>query len=99
MVHSTEVLHIYRRLLRAITYLPDSYARIYVHSDVVERFRKHRPGSGPAHITLNRVKKARQSASCLERAGHGNLEDLKKVLMHTHGRAGGRRRELVKDLL
>lgn len=99
MVHSTEVLDIYRRLLRAITYLPDSYARIYLHNDVVGRFREHRPGSGPAHITLNRVKKARQSASCLERAGHGNLEDLKKVLMHTHGRAGGRRRGLIKDLL
>lgn len=99
MVDSTEVLHIYRRLLRAITYLPDSYARINVHNDVVGRFRKHRPRSSPEHITKNRVKRARTTAICLERAGHGDLDDLKKVLMQTHGRAGGRRRELIKDLL
>jgi hypothetical protein len=98
MVDSTEVLHIYRRLLRAITYLPDSHARIYIHNEVVERFKRHRKYS-PYHINSNRVKKARQHAGCLERAGHGSFDDLKKVLLRTYGRAGGRRRELVKDLL
>jgi hypothetical protein len=98
MVNSTEVLHIYRRLLRAITYLPDLQARSYVHNHVVERFRRHRT-FGPERITSNRVKKARQQASCLERAASGNLDDLKKVLLQTYGRTGGRRRELIKDLL
>ncbi|PMD18960.1 hypothetical protein NA56DRAFT_647431 [Hyaloscypha hepaticicola] len=98
MVDSTEVLHIYRRLLRAITYLPDSHARIYIHNDVVDRFKSHRKLSRD-HINTNRVKKARQHAGCLERAGHGNFDDLKKVLLRTYGRAGSRRRELVKDLL
>ncbi|KAE9371351.1 hypothetical protein N431DRAFT_426016 [Stipitochalara longipes BDJ] len=99
MGHSTEVLHIYRRILRAITYLPDSSARIYVHNDVVQRFRRHRSRTSPEHITSSRVKKARQSAGRLERAAHGSSEDLQKVLMHTYGRAGPRRRELIKELL
>jgi Complex 1 protein (LYR family) len=98
MVYPTEV-HLYRRLLRAVTYLPDSYARIIVHDEIVERFRRHRPKSGPEHLTIYRVKKARQFAGCLERAGYGNLDDLKKVLMHAHGRAGFRRRQLIRDLI
>jgi len=99
MVHSTEVFHIYRRILRAITYLPDSSARTYAHNEVVQRFRRHRLKTTPEHIVLNRVKRARQSTRCLERATHGSSEDLQKVLMHTYGRAGARRRELIKDLL
>ncbi|PMD36007.1 hypothetical protein L207DRAFT_494721 [Hyaloscypha variabilis F] len=99
MVHSTEVLHIYRRILRAITYLPDSSARIYVHNEVVQRFRRHRPWTSPLHIISNRVRKARAFAGCFERAAHGSSEDLQRVLMHTYGRAGARRRELVKELL
>ncbi len=69
-----------------------------MHNDVVDRFKRHRKFSRN-HIVTNRVKKAGQHARCLERAGHGNFDDLKKVLLRTYGRAGSRRRELVKDLL
>jgi hypothetical protein len=99
MKASTEILHIYRRLLRAVTYLPDSFARTYMHNHVVDQFRRNIKRSSVEHITLGRVRKARSSANWLERAGNGSLEDLEKVLLVTYGRKGKRRRELIQALL
>jgi LYR motif-containing protein 2-like len=97
-VEVMEVLHLYRRLLRAITYLPDSNARTYIHNEVVDRFRGNAKNS-KLELIPNRVRKARGAAICCERAGKGSLDDLKKVLFHTHGRAGARRRMLIQNLL
>jgi hypothetical protein len=109
----TELRHVYRALLRAATYLPDSAARTYMHSHVVYRFRsvsdkikfrsKHNPRSAQGLIeeyhSPKRIAKARQQARQLERAGHGSWPDLKKVLFLTYGRMGRRKRELIEDLL
>lgn len=99
MVDSTETLHIYRRLLRAATYLPDSLARNYAHKRILERFRRNAKSGSPEPIASGRIKKAISSAKRLERAGNGSLEDLQKVLLFTYGRKGSRRRELIQALL
>ena len=96
---ASEILCLYRRLLRAITYIPDSFARDYAHSQTVELFKRNAKRESTDKITKNRVSKARQWANRLERAGTGNLEDLEKVLLETHGRTGSRRRGLILTLL
>lgn len=98
LVDHLKVLHLYRRLLRAITYLPDSQARTVIHNEVVDRF-KGNAHTFEHHLVGNRVKKARAAVRCCEQAGKGNMDDLKKVLLHTYGRAGARRRTLLQDLL
>jgi hypothetical protein len=95
----TNVLHLYRRLLRAVTYLPDSFARDYAHKHIVDQFRRNAKRFNPKPIVSNRVKKAKYEAISLERAGNGGLEDLKRVLLSAYGRRGRRRRELIQDLL
>jgi len=98
MQQPSELLHIYRGLLRATTYLPDSAARVYIHKHVVDRFR--RPNGVITDEALKkRLGKARQALRSLERAGNGNLVDLTEVLQLTYGRRGKRRRELLADLL
>lgn len=86
-------LHLFRALLRAATYLPDAAARTYFHNHIVKRFRE------TSTTTSNRLHKGRQSLSILERASHGELDPLRKVLFMTYGRAGKRRRELITELL
>lgn len=107
----TELRHVYRALLRAATYLPDSAARIYVHNRVVQRFRSvsDRIRCEKNDVTRNtlitryhgreHIQKTQQQARQLERAGLRSNPDLKKVLLHTYGRIGSRRRELIRKLL
>jgi Complex 1 protein (LYR family) len=99
MVDSVEILHAYRRLLRAATYLPDSFAQNYAHNRILERFRRNSRRGDSKPITSGRIRKAISSAKSLERAGNGSLEDLQKVLLLTYGRTGSRRRELIQALL
>jgi len=99
MVDSTEILHIYRRLLRAATYLPDSLARNYAHNRILEQFRRNAKRGSPEPVVSGRIKNAISSAKSLERAGNGSLEDLQKVLLFAYGRKGSRRRELIQALL
>ena len=112
MERSTDPLHLYRALLRAATYLPDSFARAYMHDYLVYRFRStcgkakgtiYRSiipgGKSDKDITCQQIDKARQSLRSLQRAGNGNLDDLRKVLLLSYGRKGRRKRSLIGDLL
>jgi len=108
----TELRHVYRALLRAATYLPDSVARKYIHNRVVHRFRavadrialQKKQGATRDKLIAryhshDHIASVRRDANKLERAGLGGANELKNVLMHTYGRAGKRRRELVTRLL
>src|SRR5664279_2587079 len=103
MAQAEQVLHAYRRLLRATTYIPDSFARAYVHDFIASRFKANctTHSSKPnAHVLIaNRLKKARAWTRILESAGAGNLEDMNKVLLRVHGRQGPRKRALIRQLL
>lgn len=108
----TELRHVYRALLRAATYLPDSAARTYTHDTVVKRFRatsdkirfRSRHGELPK-ILIDRyhghksISSLRRTANKIERAGLGSSDDLKDVLMRAYGRLGRRRRELLSRLM
>lgn len=89
----TTILHSFRALLRATTYLPDDAARTYIHQHIVSRFRN------PMVATPTRLLTARRSIGTLQRAGDGELRPLQKVLLLTYGRIGKRRAELLGRLL
>ncbi|KAH9210963.1 hypothetical protein DL95DRAFT_392909 [Leptodontidium sp. 2 PMI_412] len=110
----SEIISVYRGLLRAASYLPDSAARTYACERIKSRFRASREKSGkkprwntveaeekkePRDFTIQRLRKARVTRNLLEKAGNGDLEALKKVLLATYGREGERKRWLLKDLL
>lgn len=91
--------HVYRALLRAISYLPDSTARAYLGGHVKGRFASHAKATPPAQITKNRLRTAEKATRCLERAGRGDIDELEKVLDFAYGRRGARRRLLLRGLL
>ena len=98
--HRTEVISLFRALLRASTYLPDAQARIYVWPHVVTRFRENKSKtSRTEECRKNWVGEARQSLRILQNANNGKLLQLQKVLFYSYGRAGKRRHELLKPLL
>jgi hypothetical protein len=103
MAQAEQVLHAYRRILRATTYVPDSFARAYVHDFIASRFKANctvnpdRPNADA--LLANRLKKTRSWTRILESAADGNLEDLNKVLLRVHGRQGARKRILIRQLL
>ncbi|KAG4442377.1 hypothetical protein IFR05_002155 [Cadophora sp. M221] len=109
-----EIISVYRGLLRAASYLPDSVTRTYTCDRIKTRFRASRakslqkPGwnefeaeekKEPKDFTIQRLRKANLTRRTLEKAGNGDLEALKKVLLATYGREGERKRWLLKDLL
>lgn len=107
-----EVRHLFRSLLRAVTYLPDSTARTYLHNHIVWRFRgisnkiNRRAENGTEYATIiaamhnkERTARGRQALTQLQRAGKGVSDDLFKVLSLTYGRTGKRRRYLVTRML
>jgi hypothetical protein len=96
---SQGITSLFRQILRATSYLPDQYARIYVRDQVIKRFRQNSSKNGKTDHTTNRLKKARQSLRVLRRAGSGSADDLKAVLMRVYGRNGPRKRVLLEDLL
>lgn len=91
-----EALHYFRHLLRAATYLPDEYARLYIHNDIVRRFRKH--AKDTARLDA-RLQKAQRSLNILQRAVDGGLKPLTSVLFRAYGRTGRKRRKLIVELL
>jgi hypothetical protein len=107
-----EVRHLYRSLLRAVTYLPDPAAREYLHAHVIYRFRsisnkiKRRADRGEEYATIivamhnrERTARGRQAVKQLQRAGKGMSDDLFKVLSLVYGRTGKRKRQLVERML
>ncbi|KAL8904787.1 MAG: hypothetical protein Q9171_006918 [Xanthocarpia ochracea] len=107
-----ETILLYRALLRQCTYLPDSAARKYMWSHVVDRFHAYytrvtfRDGRTLIRKTkalddkrLSGVlKDARKSLKYLQRANDGHIQNLRTVLDMTYGRAGKRRRQLLSKL-
>jgi len=108
----TELRHVYRSLLRATTYLPDSNARNYIHGFINKRFRETtdkinfqlRKGIDPQPL-LDRyhareyIAGLRRKANKLEKAALGDVEALEDVLMRTYGRIGARRRQLLAQFM
>ncbi|KZF23353.1 hypothetical protein L228DRAFT_246117 [Xylona heveae TC161] len=99
---SSHPLHLLRSLLRECTYLPDPAARTYFHQYILQRFRKHTQENQSAASDSVRItqllRSARRGLSVLQRANNGELKHLQKVLMHTYGRSGKRRRELLAEV-
>jgi hypothetical protein len=105
-----ELLHAYRALLRATTYLPDSAARTYIHSHIVHRFKSAAGKLNKQFSVSDRevvvkdpgqrhIREAWRYSRFLERAGQGDKAELKKVLLLTYGRTGKRKRKLIRDLI
>ncbi|KAI9833923.1 MAG: hypothetical protein M1819_003432 [Sarea resinae] len=92
--------HLYRHLLREVSYLPDSASRTYFHEYVRSRFRKtaNEPSLPHDHVQ-GQIQKARKGLSVLKRANAGALKPFTKVLLHTYGRAGKRRQQMLRQLL
>lgn len=89
----TTTRHLFRALLRAASYLPDEFARTYIHNHIIHRFRT------ASEITTARLQDARGSLNILQRASRGEIKPLTKVMYLAYGRTGRRRRELVAALL
>ncbi|KAI9733817.1 MAG: hypothetical protein M1818_007084 [Claussenomyces sp. TS43310] len=87
-----DALHLCRALLRAASYLPDEFARTYIHGHIIYRFRN------ASQITPARLHDARKSAHTLQRAADGETKPLLRVLYMAYGRTGKRRRELMNRL-
>ena len=101
-----------RALLRECTYLPDPASRTVIREQVLRRFRSYHYGDQfPTSLTKNaqckplqtrlprKFREARSALSLLSRANTGDLPALYKVLLHTYGRIGKKRHELLKPLL
>ncbi|MCJ1359825.1 MAG: hypothetical protein MMC33_009828 [Icmadophila ericetorum] len=107
-VASNNAVHLARALLRECTYLPDLAARTYFRSYVVHRFREYWPRKNPngpwSHTKevptgsrqVKVFRQARKGLGQLQRANQGYIDCLLKVLLHTYGRSGKRRHELMK---
>ncbi|CAG8955902.1 hypothetical protein HYFRA_00008754 [Hymenoscyphus fraxineus] len=97
-----KTLTAYRSLLRAITYTPDPVAREYCYETARARFRtkagKSKTEDDDKRLA-ERLRKAHSSARRLHRANRGVVEDLISVLDRAYGKAGPRRRLLIRDLL
>lgn len=92
-------IHAYRSLLRAASYFPDTFTRTILQDQIKARFKTRARKKAEEKVTHRRLKKATQTARCLDRAGRGNKEDLYKILSLAYGRNGKRRRQLVVDLV
>lgn len=112
-VHATEVRSLLRALLREATYLPDAVARSFCHRQATTRFRNGRKefftarnrsaSAQERHYAEQELRKrianARSALSVLQRANHGDMTVLTKVLLNSYGRTGRRRHELLAPLL
>jgi hypothetical protein len=86
------VLHLYRDLLRATTYLPDSLARRSFPGYLRTRFERTKV------VTDGRLATARKGLNKLRAAAEGQSKPLYSVLRLTYGRSGPWRRRLLTQL-
>ncbi|KAK3080292.1 hypothetical protein LTS18_002634 [Coniosporium uncinatum] len=103
--HFVHVRCLYRQLQRECTYLPDAAARVYISKHISYRFREytqyrfdHRLDE-PKERLKSVLRKAERGILFLRRANAGEYEPLLKVLMHTYGRVGKRKHELLAPIL
>ncbi|KAI9777184.1 MAG: hypothetical protein M1839_009027 [Geoglossum umbratile] len=99
---SNNPIHLLRALLRQCRYLPDPHARTYIARQITSRYRVYHPPKSPFNYSPTppeRQKKllrnARKALSTLTRANDGVIKSLMKILYHTYGRTGKRRRQLL----
>ncbi|KAH0555950.1 hypothetical protein GP486_006107 [Trichoglossum hirsutum] len=102
-------IHLLRALLRQCRYLPDPLARTYVAQQIMSRYRIYHPPAGTHRTSTKEPNKfppsperqkkllrdARKALSTITRANDGAVKPLTKVLLHTYGRIGKRRRLLL----
>ncbi|KAH6676405.1 hypothetical protein B0J14DRAFT_353746 [Halenospora varia] len=102
-------IHYYRALLRALSYFPDLRAREILREHARERFRAksnkqakeglNKPIEASALTIPNRMRKVRGMTRRIEKANHGYLESMQKMLSLAYGREGKMRRQLVTKLI
>ena len=103
-------LHLLRAILRECSYLPDEAARRHWHAYTLARFRRYCPRQlgklkqqpkkpvVDEHRRITLIKTAQETIRFLQLANDGHFTRLEKVLVHTYGRAGKRRNELLAPL-
>ncbi|KAG9237786.1 hypothetical protein BJ875DRAFT_369238 [Amylocarpus encephaloides] len=90
------VAHVYRHLLRALSYHPDPFSRAWLQERAKTQFKVKVANK---NRQKTRLKRTVADIQCIERANQGDLEEFGKVLYAGYGRQGKRRRILVRDLL
>ncbi|KUI61589.1 hypothetical protein VP1G_08762 [Cytospora mali] len=91
-------LHIYRHLLREVSYLPP-ICRPYVAKQIRSRFQKHKYDDAHNPETKHRVRRARHDLRFIWAANNGLLNNMHRILLHVFGRTGKRRSELIHGLV
>ncbi|PLN79282.1 hypothetical protein BDW42DRAFT_173071 [Aspergillus taichungensis] len=104
-VHPTEWTRLYRCLLRECSYLPDPVARSYMHSYVVQRFRRYCQPTVKDDLKddWNRqsrlLRTGKQKLSILTRANEGYIKPFEKVLGLAYGREGPQRHAWLNKMI
>ena len=88
-------LHLYRHMLREVSYLPPAF-RITINATVRERFRRSR---ADGEHTTSRLARGRGVLRKLRAANAGDKSAMEGLMMKGFGRAGNRRRELMAQLV
>lgn len=87
--HPDSLLHLYRHVLREVTYLPP-FCRSWVRDTVQAKFRDHRRPS---------VKRAHHALRFLRSANSGHYDRMRHLFYLATGRKGKRYRELSRTNL
>ena len=88
-------LHLYRHLLREITYLPPAFSSI-ISNHVTHRFHQH--AKDRTHLK-KRLARARSALRNIKAANHGDKERMEALISKGFGRSGKRRLELVSNFV
>lgn len=86
-------LHVYRSLLREVSYLPP-VCRARIEPRIHLRFRRHKGDQAPDM----RLRQALHGFRNLRAANFGDMDRMRRVMLLTFGRIGWRRHELFADL-
>ena len=102
-------LHIYRSILRQITYHPDPQARSWLKQYAISSFwiakdkSIHEFPSWPTPERASRettlLKRARKFLSTVRSANNGSFEHFRRIIALAYGRHGPRRRELMHSIM
>lgn len=88
-------IHLYRQLLREISYLPPAFS-ISIASIIRTRFHNHLKQDA---LTKKRLSRGRAVLRQIRAANHGNRTSMLYLIDKGFGRAGPRRRELMVSLV
>ncbi|KAF4125480.1 hypothetical protein GMORB2_4320 [Geosmithia morbida] len=88
-------LHIYRHLLREISYLPPAFSST-ISDQVRHQFHQH--ANSPTHAKL-RLSRARAGLRTIMAANRGDTDCMTRLMAKGFGREGKRRRQLVSEFV